>query len=134
LPGNDGQESIAAALTEISDRVTALVRDEIDLAKAEMTRKASGLARGAVAVAAGAVFGIFGVVFGLLTFAWGLNSLFDSLWLGFLVTFLVLVGLAAGAGLFAWRSFKVGPPTPTMAIDEAKKIRATVVANTQDRS
>jgi hypothetical protein len=38
----------------------------------------------------------------------------------------VLLLLTALAFLFAWRKLKVGAPKPTMAIDEAKKIRATV--------
>jgi hypothetical protein len=42
---------------------------------------------------------------------------------------LVLLLLTVGAFLFAWRKLKVStPPTPTLAIDEAKKIRETVTA------
>ncbi|HSO97843.1 MAG TPA: phage holin family protein [Solirubrobacteraceae bacterium] len=125
----DKNENIAAVLTEVSDRVTVLVREEIELAKAEVTQKVSRIARGAAAVAAGAVFGVFAVVFGLGTLAWGLNSLIGSLWLGFAITFVLLLVLAGGAFLFARRAFKVGPPAPTMAIEEAKKIRETVSAN-----
>jgi uncharacterized membrane protein YqjE len=129
LPGNNGQsDSIAAALTEISERLTQLVHDEIELAKAEVTTKVSTLARGAAAVAAGAVFGIFAIVFALLTLAWGINSLLTSIWLGFLIVLVILLVLTAGAFLFAWRKLKVGAPTPTMAIDEAKKIQATITA------
>jgi hypothetical protein len=40
----------------------------------------------------------------------------------------LLVVLTAAAFLFAWRKLRVGPPTPDMAIDEAKKIRDTVGA------
>ncbi len=119
-------DNIAAALTEISERMSALVREEIELAKAEMTTKVSSLARGAAAVAVGAVFGVFALVFVLLTIAWGLNSAFSSLWLGFLIVMVVLLVLAAGAFLFAWRKLKAGAPKPTMAIEEAKKIRETV--------
>jgi uncharacterized small protein (DUF1192 family) len=128
LPPSNGQpdSSFAATVTEVSERVSVLVREEIELAKAEVTQKVSSLARGAAAVAAGAVFGIFAVVFGLLALAWGLNSLIGSLWLGFIITFGVLLALTLGAFLFAWRKLKVGAPTPKMAIDEAKKIRATV--------
>ena len=36
--------------------------------------------------------------------------------------------LTGGAFLFALRAFKVGAPAPTMAIEEAKKIRETVSA------
>ncbi|MBV9193277.1 MAG: phage holin family protein [Solirubrobacterales bacterium] len=122
-------ENITAAVTEVSERMTVLVREEIELAKAEMTTKVATLARGAGAVAAGAVFGVFGVVFGLLTLAWGLNSIFNSLWIGFAIVFVLLLLLAAVAFLMARRMLKVGPPTPNMAIDEAKLIRETVTTS-----
>jgi protein-S-isoprenylcysteine O-methyltransferase Ste14 len=129
LPGSDGQsDSIATAIAEVSERVTKLVQDEIELAKVEMMQKVSSLARGAAAVAAGAVFGVFAVVFLLFTAAWGFNSLLTSLWLGFLIVFGVLLVLTGGAFVFAWRKLKVGAPVPTMAIDEARKIQATVTA------
>ena len=39
--------------------------------------------------------------------------------------------MALAAFLFAWRKLRVGPPTPKMAIDEAKKIRETVSTGTE---
>jgi hypothetical protein len=129
LPDSNGQpDNIATAVTEVTERMSLLVREEIELAKAEITVKATKIARGAAAGAAGAVFGVFAIVFGLLTLAWGLNSLFNSLWEGFAVVFVLLLILAVGAFLFAWRKLQVGPPAPTMALDEAKKIRDTVAA------
>jgi Putative Actinobacterial Holin-X, holin superfamily III len=131
LPASNGQpDNFAAAIAEVSERLTALVHDEIELAKAEMTDKARSLTRGTVAVVAGAVFGVFAVVFLLLTLALVFNDLLVSgagmEWLGFLIVLVVLVLMAAGAFLFAWRKLQVGAPTPTMAIGEAKKIRETV--------
>ena len=122
----DKNENLAAAVTEVSEKVSVLIREEIELAKVEVTTKLSSLGRGAAAIAIGAVFGVFALIFVLETLAWGLNSLFGSLWLGFLVVMILLLLLTGGAFLFAWRKFKVGAPTPKMAIDEAKKIRATV--------
>lgn len=122
----DKNENLAAAVTEVSEKVSVLIREEIELAKVEVTTKLSSLGRGAAAVAVGAVFGVFALIFVLETLAWGLNSLFGSLWLGFLIVMFLLLALTAGAFLFAWRKLKVGAPTPKMAIDEAKKIRATV--------
>ena len=119
-------ESLAAAVTEVSEKMSVLVREEIELAKAEVVTKVSSIARGAVAVAAGAVFGVFALVFVLLSIAWGINSAAGSLWLGFVIVMVLLLALTAGAFLFAWRKLKVGPPTPKMAIGEAKKIRATI--------
>ncbi len=119
-------DTLAAAVTEVSEKMTVLVREEIELAKVEVTEKVSTLARGAGAVAAGAVFGVFAVVFGLLTLAWGLESILNNIWVGFAIVFVLLLALTGGAFLFAWRKLKVGAPKPTMAIDEAKKIRDTV--------
>ncbi len=114
--------------------MSVLVREEIELAKAEVTVKVSSLARGAAALAAGAVFGVFALVIALFTLAWGLNSLFASVWLGFAVTLVILLVLTGAAFMLALRKLKVGAPTPNMAIDEAKKIRETVSARAETGS
>jgi len=137
LPTENGKpENIATTVTEVSERVTLLIREEVELAKAEVTQKVSSLVRGAAAVAAGAVFGVFALIFGLLSAAWVLNDVvFGDLWLGFVIVFGVLLVLTIGAFLFAWRKLKVGaPPTPDMAIDEARKIRETMSAKAETES
>ncbi len=121
-------------MTEVSERMSVLVREEIELAKAEVSAKAKSLGRGAGAVAAGSVFGVFAIIFALLTLAWGLNSILSSIWLGFLIVFVLLLIMAIAAFLFAWRKLKVGAPAPTMAIEEAKLIRETVSAKTEGPS
>ena len=132
MPAEPGErsDSLAAAVTDVSDKLGVLVREEIELAKVEVTTKVSTLARGGAAIAVGAVFGVFAIIFLLLTIAWVLDAIFingaGDLWVGFAIVLLVLGVATAGAFLFAWRKLKVGAPTPTMAIDEAKKIRATV--------
>ncbi|MFZ0089405.1 MAG: phage holin family protein [Solirubrobacteraceae bacterium] len=133
MPAEPGEktDSLAAAVTEVSDKLSLLVREEVELAKAEVTQKVQSLARGGAAAAVGAVFGVFALIFILLTIAWGLNSAFSSLWIGFAIVMVVLILLTAGAFLFAWRKLKVGAPTPQMAIDEAKQIRETVQSGVQ---
>jgi Putative Actinobacterial Holin-X, holin superfamily III len=120
------RDSLAAAVTEVSEKLSVLVRDEIELAKTEVTVKVTSLARGAAAAAVGAVFGVFALIFVLLTIAWGINAATGSLWIGFAAVMVVLVLLTLGAFLFAWRKLRVGPPAPKMAIEEAKRIRDTV--------
>jgi Putative Actinobacterial Holin-X, holin superfamily III len=139
LPAENGQpENFATAVTNVSERMSVLVREEVELAKAEVSVKVNSILRGTAAVAAGAVFGVFALIFVLETIAWALNAIFvdgaGDLWIGFLIVAVVLLLLTAVAGLVAWRKLRVGAPTPTMAIDEAKKIRATVAAKTQDGS
>jgi hypothetical protein len=123
-------ETLAAAVTEVSEKVAVLVRDELELAKVEVVQKVSSLGRGAAAVLVGAVFGVFAVVFLLLTIAWVIDAILvngaGDIWIGFAIVLGVLAVATVGAFLFAWRKLKVGAPTPKMAIDEARKIRATV--------
>jgi Putative Actinobacterial Holin-X, holin superfamily III len=131
-PETNHSENFATAVTEVTERVTVLVREEIELAKTEVTLKVTSIARGAAAVAAGAVFGVFAVVFALLSIAWGINQVTNTLWVGMVSVFVLLLLLTIAAFLFAWRKLRVGPPTPKMAIDEAKMIRETVAAKATD--
>jgi uncharacterized small protein (DUF1192 family) len=134
-PGNG--ENIAAAVTEVSERVSVLVREEFELAKAEVTQKLTSIAKGTAAVAAGAVFGVFAVIFALMSLAWGLDAIIVSgagdIWIGFVIVFGALSGLSLLSFLFAWRKLKVGAPKPDMAIDEAKKIRQTVTVKAGEK-
>jgi len=128
---DNNTQKIAEAIQEISDRATLLVREEVELAKAEMTEKAMKLAKGAGVAAAAGIF----MIFALFLFLEGLSWLawyaipfpdFAYFW-GFFVVAAVLLLLGALAGFIASRAFKAGsPPTPDMAIDEAKLIRETV--------
>jgi H+/Cl- antiporter ClcA len=126
-PKESADKSLGDIVAEVSEKASLLVRQEIELAKAEVTSKVSKLAKGAgIGVAAG-VFLIFGVTMFFHTAAWFLNDLFDwnNAWPGFAVVTAFLFLLAILAGLIAARLFKKGaPPTPDLAIEEAKRTRA----------
>jgi hypothetical protein len=82
------------------------------------------------------VFGVFAIFIGLEALAWGLNAILvpgaGSIWEGFAIVFGVLAVLAILAFVIASRLLKRGaPPTPTMAIDEAKRIRETVAVKSE---
>ena len=80
-------------------------------------------------VAVGLAAGIFAFLALILTmegFAWLLNEeLFDGkAWPGFFVEAAIFLLIAAGAGLFAYRSVQAGaPPVPEQAIEEAKRTK-----------
>jgi hypothetical protein len=133
LSANNGKhngkpDNFATTVTEVSERVTLLVKEELELAKAEVTQKVSALSKGLIAGGIGSVFALLFVPFALMTLAWGLASILNNIWLGFLIVTVVLLVGMAGAFLFAWRKIKVGSPAPKLAIEEAKKIRETVSA------
>ena len=95
-PGQpDDGPQIAAAVQEISERASLLVREEIELAKAEIAEKVTKLVRGAVVGTAAGVFAVFGLTILLHGFAWLLFSLFfDDVYWGFFIVAGVLFLLA----------------------------------------
>lgn len=129
------QQSISDAVTEISERASLLVREEIELAKAEITEKLSRLVKGLVVGAAAGIFVVTALLFVLHGFAWlGAVELFGSseiYWGFFLVAGLLFVfgGVAGWLAAKALRSSS--SPKPEMAIDEAKRIRDTVTSKAQ---
>jgi hypothetical protein len=137
-PRGDVPKGIAGAITEISERATLLVREEIELAKAEVAEKAARLVKGAVVGIAAGIFFLTALFFVLIGCAWLLyyylpiGSQFTYFW-GFFAMALILVILGLIAGLIAARAVKRGaPPTPDMAIEEARRIRDTVSAGASD--
>ena len=125
-PGGNADKSIGDVVGDVSQKASLLVREEIELAKAEVAEKAGKLAKGAGVAAAAGVFLVFMVVFLLHTIAWLLNDAFnwDTIWPGFAVVTGALLLLAIIAGLLAFRWIKTGaPPTPDLAIEEAKRTR-----------
>jgi uncharacterized membrane protein YqjE len=128
---SDSPQNIATAITEVSERATLLVREEIELAKAEVTEKATKLIKGAIVGVAAGVFVLMAVIFALVGCAWLLyyylpGNEFTYFW-GFFAMAVILLLLGALAGLLATKAVKKGaPPVPNMAIEEARKIRETV--------
>lgn len=135
--GKEGPHNIATAITEVSERAQVLVREEIELAKAEVTEKATKLIKGAVVGVAAGVFVVMALVFALVGCAWLLyyylpGNNYTFFW-GFFAMAVILLLLGALAGLLAARAVKKGsPPVPKMAIAEAKKIRETVASASDD--
>jgi uncharacterized membrane protein YqjE len=123
-------QNIAQAIQEISDRATLLVHEEIELAKAEVTEKVTKLVKGAAVGIAAGIFAVFGLIFlmhGLAWLAWFELFPDEQFFWGFFVVAAVLFLLGALAGFIAARAFKSGaPPTPQLAIEEAKRIKETV--------
>jgi uncharacterized membrane protein YqjE len=136
-PGDTADKTLGEIVSEVTEKASLLVREEIELAKAEVTDKVSKLTKGAVVAAAAGVFAIFGVTMLFHSVAWLLNDLFDwetSAWVGFAIVTGFLFLLALFAGLLAVRFFKRGaPPTPDLAIEEAKRTRAELEAQTIQR-
>ncbi len=127
-PPTPPREGVGPAVQEISFRAQQLVREEIELAKAEVTVKITALARGAAVGIAGGIFAVVALLFFLHGLAFGFSDwLGVAVWVGYWITSALLFLLAALAAFVASRLFKKGsPPKPQMAIDEAQLIKKTV--------
>ena len=127
-PPTPPREGVGPAVQEISFRAQQLVREEIELAKAEVTVKAMKLPRAprSAPPAASSPSSRFsssstGSPSGSPT---GSAS---TVWVGYWITAALLFLLAAVAAFVASRLFKAGsPPKPQMAMDEAQLIKQTV--------
>jgi uncharacterized membrane protein YqjE len=122
-------KSVADLVSRISENASTLIREEIELAKAEIELKAKRLAQGAAVGATAGFFVFLALIFLFHSLAWGIADLLNNAyaWQGFLITTAILLLLAGLAGFIAFRAFKAGaPPTPQQAIEEAKLIRQTL--------
>jgi uncharacterized membrane protein YqjE len=136
-PRDDADKSLGEIVAEVSEKASQLVREEVELAKAEVTDKLSKLGRGAAIGAAAGVFLIFGITMFFHGLAWFLDDVFnweDNIWAGFAVVTVLLFLLAALSAFIAYRLFKKGaPPTPDLAIEEARRTRAELEAQKIER-
>jgi uncharacterized membrane protein YqjE len=136
-PDPSADKSLGEIVAEVSEKASELVREEIELAKAEVTDKVSKLTRGAAIAGAASVFAVFGITMFFHGLAWFLDDIFnweDNIWAGFAVVTALLFLLAILAAFIAYRLFKKGaPPTPDLAIQEAKATRAELEAQKIER-
>ncbi len=112
--------------------MSLLVREEIELAKAEVTTKVTKLLKGIVIGVAAGVFAVTGLLFflhGLAWLAWFALPVGNSAFFwGFFVVAGLLFVMGGLAGFLAAKLLKESsPPTPDMAIDEAGKIKKTLM-------
>jgi uncharacterized membrane protein YqjE len=121
------KKSVADLVFDVSTGTSSLVREEFELAKAEVTEKVGKLLRGSVVGIAAGAFAFLALILVMEGIAWLLNEeVFDGkTWPGFFIEAAVFLLIAAAAGYVAYRSVKAGaPPVPEQAIEEAKLTKA----------
>lgn len=129
-PQSEEDRTVGELVLDVSERASILVREEIELAKVEVTEKVTELVKGSVVAIAAGVFVLAALSMLMYAFAWLINDLLDittAIWAGFLIEGVLFLIIAAIAGLLAYRAVEKGaPPVPTMALEEAKQTRETL--------
>jgi len=122
-PVTPEDRSLADLVVDVSEHASTLIREEIELAKAEVSEKVSKILRGSAVGAAAGAFAFLALIMILHGIAWLLGEeLFSgNIWAGYFVTAAIFLLLAALAGWIASKALKAGaPPVPEQAIEEAK--------------
>jgi uncharacterized membrane protein YqjE len=119
---NDLRErSTGDLLKELSDHTTTLVKQEIDLAKAELSEKGKKAGKGAGMFGGAGLFGVFSFAALTTCIIAALESPLN-LWLAALI---VAVAYAAIAGVLALQGRnkvqEAGPPVPEQATESVKE-------------
>jgi uncharacterized membrane protein YqjE len=133
MANNNDTSELGQAIQDITDKASLLIREEIELAKTEVTESVKKLLAGAVVGITAGIFAVFGLIYLLHSIAWliwqSIEGNVNGPWIGYLIVAVVLFLLGAIAGLLALRFFKRGsPPVPQMAIEEGKLIKETVTS------
>jgi uncharacterized membrane protein YqjE len=133
MANNTDTSDLGKAIQDITETTSLLIREEIELAKTEVTDKVTKLIKGAVVGIVGGIFAVFGLIYLLNALAWLIWELIEgdvnSPWLGFLIVAVALFLLGGLAAFMAFRLIKRGaPPTPQLAIEEGRLIKETVTS------
>jgi protein-S-isoprenylcysteine O-methyltransferase Ste14 len=128
MANGDADKQLGDIVGEVTAKASLLVKEEIELAKAEVAQKAKRLGIGAALAAVAGAFLLFFLIFFLHMLALGFADWFDlRVWVGYAMVCILLLLFAGILAFIALRMFKKGsPPVPQMAIDEAKKTRAAI--------
>lgn len=123
--GESGQDlrdrPAGVLLRELSDQTTTLVKQEIELAKAELSEKGKRAGQGAGLFGGAGLLGLFALA-ALTTAAIAALATAVDLWLAALIVAAVY-GAVAGALALSGRNkvHEAGPPIPEQAIDSTKE-------------
>lgn len=122
------ERTLGQLVASASADFSAIVRGEIALAKAEISKQVKKAGVGGALLAVAGVIGFYSVYFIFTTIAEGIQALGLSRWLSFLIVTVFMLIAAAVFALLGLRKMKTVEPTPTKTIETAKATIADLKA------
>ena len=127
-PGPDGspagEPSLGKLLQQLAEESATLVKQEVALAKAEMSRNIKSAVRDAVMVAVGGGLALLGLIVLLAALVILLGDALDNYWLGALIIgllFLAIGGLLAVSNLNKLKHEELAPERTIQTLQEDKR-------------
>jgi hypothetical protein len=125
-PTHSASASTAELVSQLSDEVSTLIRDELRLAQAEMTQKTKKAGIGAGLFGGAGLVALYGIGAFVTAAILGLAVVLDP-WLAALIVGVALLVIAGVLALSGKRNVSAaGPPVPEQAIHELKADVRTV--------
>lgn len=125
-PADPGYATTGQLVTQLSEQMSRLVRDEVALAKLEVGEKSKRLGVGAGMFGVAGVLAVYGLAAALVTAGLAL-ALVLSGWLAALIVTAAIFALAGLLALVGLKSVKRGvPPVPQTAIASVKQDVAVI--------
>ena len=115
------ERSLGDLFSDLSRETTTLVRQEVQLAKAELTQSATEAARGIGMLVAGGAVAYAGLLFLLLAIVFGLIEAGLDAWVSALVVGLVVAAIGAILVLRARESLKPANLAPRRTVETLKE-------------
>jgi hypothetical protein len=117
----DGDPSAGELVSQLSDELSRLLRDEFRLARLEVSGKAKKAGLGAGLLGAAGLLGLYGVGALIATAILVLALAMDA-WLAALIVAVVLLVAAGLAALIGKKRVQeAAPPVPSMAVENLKR-------------
>src|ERR671938_428646 len=108
-PPDSAEKSLGEIVSDVTSKTQLLVREEIELAKAEVTAKVSKLAKGAGFFAAAGVLAVFGLIWLFHFLALGIANWFSlEVWVGYAIVTVALFLVVGVLALLGFRAIKKG--------------------------
>jgi ABC-type multidrug transport system fused ATPase/permease subunit len=119
-PPPDDERPLGELLSDLTSQVQALVRKEMELAKAEMKEEVTKAGKGVAAFVVAAVVGFIAAIVLAFAAAWALAEVIPT-GLAFLVVGVVLLGVAGLAAVKGKAKLAQLSPVPEQTVDTVKQ-------------
>lgn len=127
------EQSTAELVQKATEQVSRLIRDELALARAELTAKGRHAGIGIGLFGGGGILGLFGLGT-LIAAAVLLLDLAMPAWVAALIVAVVLfIGAAVFALIGKWQVRQAGPPVPTVTADSLRADVDTITTAVKER-
>jgi hypothetical protein len=115
-----GTAGLGELISGVTNDLSVLFREEVELAKAELTESAKQAGKGAGMFGGAAVAGLFTLLFLSITVWWALGYLIGNAWSGLIVTvvYAVVAAILFARGRAKLKTVRGAPST----VDSLKKI------------